>query len=108
MTSNTYFSENWNASWNHPRLLKRSSSAITQKQFQTCLSHIQLKLKKKKKKGEGRSWFIQQAFFLLRGATAAPSAAHHVDNKHQFLSNSVLLVAAFTWKTKQGLLPEPL
>lgn len=53
MTSNTYFSENWNASWNHPRLLKRSSSAITQKQFQTCLSHIQLKLKKKKKKGGG-------------------------------------------------------
>lgn len=49
MTSNTYFSENWNAFWNHPRLLKRSSSAITQKQFQTCLSHIQLNLKKKKK-----------------------------------------------------------
>lgn len=49
MTSNTYFSENWNAFWNHPRLLKRSSSAITQKQFQICLSHIQLNLKKKKK-----------------------------------------------------------
>lgn len=53
MTSNTYFSENWNAFWNHPRLLKRSSSAITQKQFQTCLSHIQLNLKKKKKKKAG-------------------------------------------------------
>lgn len=46
MTGNTYFSENWNAFWNHTRLLKRSSSAITQKQFQTCLAHIQLNLKK--------------------------------------------------------------
>lgn len=46
MTSNTSFSENWNAFWNHPRLLKRSSSAVTQKQFQTCLSHIQLNFKK--------------------------------------------------------------
>ena len=52
MTSNTYFSENWNAFWNHSRLLKRSSSAITQKQFQTCLSHIQLNLKKKTRRGQ--------------------------------------------------------
>lgn len=61
-----------------------------------------------KKKGRGSSWFIQQAFFLLWGATAARSAAPHGDNKHPFFSNSVLWVAAFTWKAKWGLWPEPL
>lgn len=48
------------------------------------------------------AWFIQQAFFVLCGAPAACSAAPHGDNKYLFFSNSVLWVAAFTWKAKGG------